>query len=83
MSTKSSAFSIERLIDNRLFSSAASLAILIAGIVTVSAPLLILAGVLAYGWPFFSIYWLNREETKAERKPARLTALHTNAVAAH
>ena len=86
MSTKSSAFSIERLIDNRLFSSAASLAILIAGIVTVSAPLLILAGVLAYGWPFLHVYLANvNDAANSADKPARagLTTLRTSAIAAH
>lgn len=84
MSTTTTSPFVERLIENRLLASAVSLAILIAGIVTVSAPLLILSGVIAYGWPFLGIYLLNKEEaTKTARKTARPTTLRANTAAAH
>lgn len=78
--------SLERLTENRLASSLLSLTTLISGIVTVSLPLLILSGILAYGWPFFNVY-LSGVNARADEaaKPARktLTPIRTSALAAH
>lgn len=76
---------IERLTANRLLSSSVSLATLIAGIVTVSLPLLLVSGLLAYGWPFLHVYLANVNDAANTAKPARagLTTLRTSALAAH
>lgn len=77
---------IERLTANRLLSSSLSLATLIAGIATVSLPLLLVSGLLAYGWPFLHVYLANvNDAANSADKPARasLTTLRTSALAAH
>ena len=76
---------LERLTENRLASSLAALVTLIAGVVTVSAPLLILSGVFAYGWPFLHVYLSTvNDAAKETAKPARkgLTSIHAGALAA-
>ncbi len=48
------------LMKSRLLSAAAALASLAAGILTASAPLLILSGVFAYGWPLLHLFLAQR-----------------------
>jgi len=74
------------LFENHLLSSVAALALLVAGIATVSAPLLIAAGIVAYGWPFLYVYLLNRktESDAVEKAPAkRLHSIRPSVVGAH
>ena len=78
MNPKSTPALINRILDNRLLASGISLALLIAGIATVSVPLLILSGVLAYGWPFLNIY-LNHLAQAPKDKPAKLGSLRPSA----
>lgn len=81
MSANSTTKRLERLTENRLASSLAALTLLIAGVVTVSVPLLLLSGIFAYGWPFLHVYL---SSLNAAAKPAAkgLTSLHTGALAA-
>ncbi len=74
--------SLERLTENGLAASLAALVALIAGVVTVSLPLLLLSGVLAYGWPFFpvSLASVNASATESA-KPARKTLTPIGAAA--
>jgi hypothetical protein len=58
------------LFNSRLYSSAVSLALLVVGIALSSASLLIAAGILAYGWPFFHVYFKDMPET-VEKAPAK------------
>lgn len=74
------------LFENHLLSSVVSLALLIAGIVTVSASLLVAAGIVAYGWPFLYVYLLNRKtasETTVATPSKRLTAVRPSVAGAH
>ncbi|SDH73496.1 hypothetical protein [Propionivibrio dicarboxylicus] len=48
--------SLERLTESRTAASLVSLALLLTGVFAVSVPLLILSGVVAYGWPFLNVY---------------------------
>mgnify|MGYP003590237627 CR=1 FL=1 len=72
MKPSSTTTSIKRLLAHRLLSSAASLAVLIAGVASVSVPLLILSGVIAYGWPLLQVYLASLDEdAKRSSTPAR------------
>lgn len=71
------------LFENHLLSSLIALALLIAGVVAVSAPLLIAAGVVAYGWPLLYVYALDAESKAAKSTPARLGKSTPSAVGAH
>jgi len=76
---------VDFLFENHLLSSVISLALLITGIVTVSATLLVAAGIVAYGWPFFYVYLLNRKTSAetTEKAPAkRLTVVRPSAAGA-
>ena len=74
--------SLERLTENGLVASLAALVALIAGVVTVSLPLLLLSGVLAYGWPFFHVYLASVNASATETaKPARKTLTPIGAAA--
>ena len=64
--------SLERLTESRLAASLVSLALLLTGIFAVSVPLLILSGVVAYGWPFLNVYLTSLNEAPSTTKsPAR------------
>ena len=74
------------LFDNHLLSSVIALALLAAGIATVSAALLLASGVAAYGWPFFYVYLLERKTKpeSVEKAPAkRLNVASPNVASAH
>jgi hypothetical protein len=67
--------SLERLTENRLAASLVSLALLLTGIFTVSVPLLILSGVVAYGWPFLNVYLSNLNAAPSTAKATARTVL--------
>ena len=85
MSTNTASSPVDFLSENHLLSALASLALLVAGIATVSVPLLLSAGVVAYGWPFLYVYLLNLKDKSnaAEKAPAkRLHSIRPSAVGA-
>lgn len=76
---------LERLTENGLAASLAALVALIAGVITVSLPLLLLSGILAYGWPFLHVYLASVNANATETaKPARkpLTPIRAAALSA-
>lgn len=73
------------LVENHLLSSVISLALLIAGIVTASAALMVAAGIVAYGWPFLYVYLLDRKtksETDEKARAKRLTVVRPSTAGA-
>ncbi len=85
MSNKLTSSPIGFLLENRVLPSVLSLTLLLAGISTVSAPLLIASGIVAYGWPFLNVYLLNLKHTPdvVEKKPAkRLNSFNPSALGA-
>lgn len=65
------------LVTNHLLSPLASFTVLLLSVAFSSLPLLFLAGVMAYGWPFLYVYLLDVKEKAAETTaPApRLTSI--------
>lgn len=85
MSNKLASSPVGFLLENRVLPSVLSLTLLLAGIVTVSTPLLIASGIVAYGWPFLNVYLLNLKNTPdtVEEKPAkRLNSLNPSMLGA-
>ena len=61
---------VDFLLENHVFSSLASLAVLALALATSSLFLLFLSGVMAYGWPFFYVYLLDTKENLAKESKA-------------
>jgi len=77
---------VDFLLENHVFSSLASLAVLALALATSSLFLLFVSGVMAYGWPFFYVYLLDTKEklAKESKAPAkRASSIPANIAAAH
>ena len=77
---------VDFLLENHVFSTLASFAVLVLAIATSSLFLLFVSGVMAYGWPFFYVYLLDTKEKLANESKASAKHIHpipANVAAAH
>ena len=68
---------VDFLLENHVFSSLVTFGVLLLAIGTASLSLLLLSGVMAYGWPFFYVYLLDVKEKSVTEEKAPVKRLHS------